>query len=80
MYIANQMVARAPGSKAPGSTPKSPMDDYYDDSYDISDSTDAPMVETRITYNGGGRWQRMPAPTSFNNAKCNRWVETMHRH
>lgn len=46
----------------------SDVDDYYD----LSDTTGTPLVETRITFNGGGRWQRLPAPTVFNNAKCNR--------
>mmetsp|Transcript_15969 Transcript_15969/g.34497 ORF Transcript_15969/g.34497 Transcript_15969/m.34497 type:complete len:890 (+) Transcript_15969:138-2807(+) len=58
VYIANQMVAR-------------PVDDV-DDYYDLSDSSGKPLVESRITFNGGGLWQRIPAPSYFNNPKCNR--------
>jgi hypothetical protein len=29
-------------------------------------------VVTRITFNGGGSWQPIKAPTTFNNQKCNR--------
>jgi hypothetical protein len=29
-------------------------------------------VLTRITFNGGGSWQPIKAPTTFNNQKCNR--------
>jgi hypothetical protein len=29
-------------------------------------------VFTRITFNGGGSWQPIKAPTTFNNQKCNR--------
>ena len=43
------------------------------DYYDLSDLTSAPLVESRITFNGGGHWQRLPAPTTFNNIGCNRW-------
>ena len=72
MYIGNQMIARPPSAVAPTSA----SDDYYAgyDNYDISDTTDAPMVETHITFNGGGRWQRMPAPKTYNNPNCNRCV------
>ncbi|KAL6759447.1 hypothetical protein V8C86DRAFT_2572580 [Haematococcus lacustris] len=62
VYIANQMLAR-------------PDDESYDvgaDYLDLSDLTGTPLVETIITFNGGGRWQRIPAPAAFNNPKCNR--------
>ena len=36
------------------------------------DSTGKPLVETRITFNGGGKWQRIRAPKSFAHPKCNR--------
>lgn len=58
VYIANQMLPRPETSDA----------DYYD----LSDTTGQPLVETRVTYNGGGRWQRIPAPTSFSYPQCNR--------
>ena len=36
------------------------------------DSNNKPLVETRITFNGGGKWQRIKAPGSFIHPKCNR--------
>eukprot|EP00201_Polytomella_parva_P016140 CAMPEP_0175072082 /NCGR_PEP_ID=MMETSP0052_2-20121109/19671_1 /TAXON_ID=51329 ORGANISM="Polytomella parva, Strain SAG 63-3" /NCGR_SAMPLE_ID=MMETSP0052_2 /ASSEMBLY_ACC=CAM_ASM_000194 /LENGTH=978 /DNA_ID=CAMNT_0016339465 /DNA_START=262 /DNA_END=3198 /DNA_ORIENTATION=+ len=37
-----------------------------------TDSDNDIIVESRITFNGGGRWQRVPAPKTFNNPQCNR--------
>lgn len=31
-----------------------------------------PTVLTKITYNGGGTWQNIKAPSKFNNQKCDR--------
>lgn len=31
-----------------------------------------PTVLTKITYNGGGNWQLIKAPTTFNSKKCDR--------
>ena len=30
------------------------------------------IVETRITFNGGGHWDRIKAPKSFSHSSCNR--------
>eukprot|EP00197_Chlamydomonas_leiostraca_P003012 CAMPEP_0202867564 /NCGR_PEP_ID=MMETSP1391-20130828/9502_1 /ASSEMBLY_ACC=CAM_ASM_000867 /TAXON_ID=1034604 /ORGANISM="Chlamydomonas leiostraca, Strain SAG 11-49" /LENGTH=890 /DNA_ID=CAMNT_0049547617 /DNA_START=70 /DNA_END=2742 /DNA_ORIENTATION=- len=60
VYIANQMLP-SDDSGAEG--------DY---GYDLSDSTSMPLVETRITFNGGGAWQRIPAPSAFRHAFCDR--------
>ncbi|GBF87767.1 hypothetical protein Rsub_00478 [Raphidocelis subcapitata] len=38
----------------------------------ISDLSDRPVVYTRMTFNGGGTWQNIKAPTKFNSQKCNR--------
>lgn len=44
VFIANQMVSRTP----------SPSSDSSDeDYYDIADATAEPLLETRITFNGG---------------------------
>ncbi|GAX79116.1 hypothetical protein CEUSTIGMA_g6556.t1 [Chlamydomonas eustigma] len=59
VYIANQMVAR---------------DELYQ-YYDIQDSNTMPLVETRITFNGGGKWQRIPAPSTYIHPKCNRCID-----
>ena len=48
--------------------PRQDATDYYD----ISDSSGKPLVETRITFNGGGKWQRIKAPKTFSHSKCNR--------
>lgn len=32
------------------------------------------LVETRITFNGGGKWSSIKAPATFNSQKCNRCV------
>lgn len=58
VYISNQMLAR----------PDSSQSDYYD----LNDATGQPLVETRMSFNGGGRWQRIPAPATFNFPLCNR--------
>ncbi|KAG1664895.1 hypothetical protein FOA52_006241 [Chlamydomonas sp. UWO 241] len=42
------------------------------DDYEYDIDTGAPLVESRITFNGGGNWARIPAPKTFNSAKCNR--------
>ncbi len=33
---------------------------------------DRPLIETRITFNGGGHWAPIPAPTHFQHTKCDR--------
>ena len=38
------------------------------------------LVETRITFNGGGKWSSIKAPTTFNSQKCNRCVGGQSRH
>lgn len=48
-----------------------PTSDDYDD-YDLD--PDAPRVESRITFNGGGDWMRIPAPRTFTNPACNRCI------
>ncbi|KAG2489020.1 hypothetical protein HYH03_012458 [Edaphochlamys debaryana] len=68
IYIANQMLPRPPAS-APSSSEAGPEGYDY---YDLSDLTEQPLVETRITFNGGGRWQRIPAPTHITLPACDR--------
>ncbi|KAI8465440.1 MAG: hypothetical protein J3K34DRAFT_525363 [Monoraphidium minutum] len=38
----------------------------------ISDLSDRPVVYSRITFNGGGSWQGIKAPSTFKSAKCDR--------
>lgn len=33
---------------------------------------DLPLVQSQITFNGGGTWQRIARPEKFNNPKCDR--------
>ncbi|KAG2441862.1 hypothetical protein HXX76_003470 [Chlamydomonas incerta] len=87
IYIANQMLPKPPGAgtdPAGGSgsggggggggsgsgsgTGEGGGGDYYD----LSDLTEQPLVETRITFNGGGHWQRIPAPQHIANPACDR--------
>lgn len=55
--MANRMSPRQSTSGGPpGTVPdagSSDDDSYYED-YDLSDATERPLVETRITFNGGG--------------------------
>ncbi|PNW71630.1 hypothetical protein CHLRE_16g662250v5 [Chlamydomonas reinhardtii] len=78
IYIANQMLPKPPGSgssDASGSGSGSGSgggEGGGADYYDLSDLTEQPLVETRITFNGGGRWQRIPAPRNIANPACDR--------
>jgi sortilin len=36
----------------------------------IAQLIDRPLIETRISFNGGGAWQPLPAPKTFHHAKC----------
>jgi hypothetical protein len=38
----------------------------------IASLVDAPMVATRISFNGGGDWAAIPAPKAYANAGCDR--------
>eukprot|EP00798_Chlamydomonas_sp_ICE-L_P015566 gene15566-21663_t len=62
VHIANDMVSRPASSY-----------DYSDayDYYGYSEFLGKPMVMTQITYSGGGKWQRIKAPSTFNSPKCN---------
>lgn len=42
------------------------------DDFDIADLLGFPLVETRISFNGGGQWENLQAPTKFNNPSCNK--------
>lgn len=42
----------------------------YGEELDLTDRTDN-FVVTKITFNGGGGWRQIRAPTTFRNSKCN---------
>ncbi|GFR45937.1 hypothetical protein Agub_g7400, partial [Astrephomene gubernaculifera] len=71
IYIANQMLA-TPGSSSSSSTSPAAAPGDYLDYTDLSDLTEQPVVESRITFNGGASWQRIPAPTQYRHPACNR--------
>ena len=87
VYIANQMVPRQDATDyydisgmgvalhVCGCTAEAVQ--FNDLSTRSTDTTGKPLVETRITYNGGGKWQRIKAPKTFAHSKCNRCV-TVH--
>lgn len=43
----------------------------FDDDYGFGGFMESPLVQTRISFNGGGVWEPILAPNSFNNEKCN---------
>ncbi|GIL90755.1 hypothetical protein Vretimale_16851 [Volvox reticuliferus] len=77
IYVANQVVPTpssdgSAGSTAPtGEMPMVDGDYYFDSYYDLSDVVGAPIIETRITYSAGGRWQRIRVnANNIRNAEC----------
>ncbi|GLI71589.1 hypothetical protein VaNZ11_016826 [Volvox africanus] len=82
IYVANQVVPAPSSDGSAGSTTPTgempmPMgeggyvDYYVDPYYDLSDVVGEPIIETRITYSAGGRWQRIRVyPNNISNLDC----------
>ncbi|MEW5296835.1 MAG: hypothetical protein WDW36_000087 [Sanguina aurantia] len=66
VYISNQMLPRDP---SPSSEPATEAGSDYQA---MDDFFGSPLVESRISFNGGGHWQRLAAPTAFRHPQCDR--------
>ncbi|MEW5312182.1 MAG: hypothetical protein WDW38_003829 [Sanguina aurantia] len=66
VYISNQMLPRDPSSSS------EPATEAESDYQAMDDFFGSPLVESRISFNGGGHWQRLAAPTAFRNSQCDR--------